>query len=761
MSGAVAVAALSPAAILRKAREDGRTALFEHEVYSLLEAAGFDVPRHVFWNGAPGRVPAEIEEFLEGLRGDEAVLKVVSPQIPHKSDVGGLSYSKKSPAAVADAAKRMWEDVGRRAPEADLLGILVLEKLVAASGTPAAEALLAFKQDEAFGPVLVFGLGGVLTEWYGALARGGPGAPASTVILRPGDVKQGLQDGARTNPALRIFFERNRGQAQAPLALDEVASLLESLSRNLSLSFSPENTLCNPTLEELEVNPILLTADGRWVAADGKGRLSSRRVAPSARPFAKIGKLLAPKSAAVIGASAHAMNPGRIILRNLKQSEGIAYGHLFAVHANEKAIDGVPCVPSVDALPETVDLAVVSVPASAATEVVEALAGGRAESVILIPGGFGEAGRSDLEARLRATLAAAHARPGGGPVLVGGNCLGIVSKRQYNTFFLPQYKLPFHDAPGDSLVAVSQSGAYLVSLTSNLDGIVFPRASVSYGNQMDLTAADFLEYFERDPSIRVLAFYVEGFAPLDGERFARVASRVTKESRHVILFKAGKTPLAAEATRSHTASLAGDYAVAKALLEGAGVLVAESLDMFEDYAKVYTMLGDRLPAGRRLAVLSNAGFECAAVLDKLYGLTPAVLAEPTLARLRACLPAIAHAENPIDATPMADTPAFVEAAAALLDDAGVDVLLVSPIPVTPSLDILAPDPFGAHSENLFSKGSLAQELRRLFRETRKPLVVNVDSGRLYDDFVAVLQRGGIPVYRKIDRASRALSALCS
>jgi acyl-CoA synthetase (NDP forming) len=80
--------------------------------------------------------------------------------------------------------------------------------------------------------------------------------------------------------------------------------------------------------------------------------------------------------------------------------------------------------------------------------------------------------------------------------------------------------------------------------------------------------------------------------------------------------------------------------------------------------------------------------------------------------------------------------------------------------VTPALDILAPDPFGGHSENLFSKGSLAQELLRLFRATKKPVVVNVDSGRLYDDFVMVLQRGGIPVYRKIDRASRALSALC-
>ncbi|MGE5715331.1 MAG: acetate--CoA ligase family protein, partial [Acidobacteriota bacterium] len=142
MSGAVAVDALSPAAILRKARGDGRTALFEHEVYALLGAAGFDVPRHVFWNGAPGRVPTEIEDFLEGSKGDDVVLKIVSPDLAHKSDVGGFSFSRKSPASVTAASRTMWEDVSRRAPAAQRLGILVVEKLAPASGTPAAEAPL-------------------------------------------------------------------------------------------------------------------------------------------------------------------------------------------------------------------------------------------------------------------------------------------------------------------------------------------------------------------------------------------------------------------------------------------------------------------------------------------------------------------------------------------------------------------------------------------------------------------------------------------
>ena len=260
-------------------------ALLEHEVYALLAAAGFDVPRHVFWPGAPGQVPRQIEDFLGGLESaaDDVVLKIASPDLAHKSDVGGLLLSKKSPASVLAAAKKIWEDVSRRAPGASLSGILVVEKLVPASGTPAAEALLSYKNDPAFGPVLVFGLGGLLTEWYGSLAPG-----ATTLILQPGEVKQGLQAGMNTHPALKIFFEGNRAKAQAPLVLDDVAALLESLSKNLLFSFSPSNSLGNPTLEELEVNPLLLCADGRWVAADGKARVSSRRASSAARPLAKI-----------------------------------------------------------------------------------------------------------------------------------------------------------------------------------------------------------------------------------------------------------------------------------------------------------------------------------------------------------------------------------------------------------------------------------------------------------------------------------------
>jgi acyl-CoA synthetase (NDP forming) len=605
---------------------------------------------------------------------------------------------------------------------------------------------LSVRLDPSFGSVLVLGLGGVLTEWFADVAEG-----RSTLVMRPGRVREGLLRALDRLPAFAVLFAPSRLHARAPLDLDATIERLEALGRWAHV------------FEELEVNPILLTLEGRWVAADGKGRLAAEEPpAPPRRPLRKIASLLHPRSAAVVGASATSSNPGRIILRNLKRAEGLDYGHLHAVHAREAAIDGIPCVPRVEALPEKVDLAVVAVPAEAARDTVRDLCtSGRAESIILIPGGFAEVGRRDLELDTVRAIAVSRGTPDEGPVLVGGNCLGIVSKHRYNTFFLPQYKLPFHDAPGDNLVAVSQSGAYLVSLSSNLDGIVFPRASISFGNQMDLTVADFLEHFLPDDSVSVLACYIEGFKRRDGERFLELAREIRRRGRRVIAFKAGKTALGAAATRSHTAALAGDYAIARDLLEEAGVIVAHTLDMFEDYVKVFTLLLDRLPRNRRLGVVSNAGFECAAVLDKLYALTPAVLSDPTRAALRDGLPGIAHANNPVDTTPMATTAQFVAAAAALLEDPGVDAVLVSPIPVSPALDDLAPDLSGGHSENIYSPGSLPQELLRLFGQTRKPMAACVDSGRLYDDFVAVLQRGGIPVYRKIDRASRALSALCT
>jgi len=738
--------------LLSAARDEDRSILLEPEGYALLAAAGMSVPVFTVVETA-GAVD---DATLDNLSTTEVVLKVVSPDVLHKSDVGGVKVVACETQSVREGVATMLDRVATAMPDADLRGVMIVERVDFVADAPGTELLLSARVDEAFGPMLAAGPGGVLTEWYGKLSDGsshtvlGAGLGKGTFdAARGAEILEGTVFGAQALKPSRRFDAAPFDRGALTDALKALACLIETKDED-----------GHPVFDEIELNPVV-AVDGRPVALDALiRRAATRGAGRPPRPIHKVGNLLHPKSAVVYGASANAMNAGRIILRNLKAGEGLDYGRLWAVHPKADRIDGVPCVESTAKIPEDVDLAVIAIPADKAARAIEEIAtSGKAKSIILIPGGFAETGEGDRAREVQEILAASRGREDEGPVLVGGNCLGIVSKHEYNTFFLPTYKLPFHDAPGDDLVVVSQSGAYLVTFTSNLDGIVFPRVSISYGNEMDLTASDFFEYYlEHETDPQVFVFYIEGFQPDEGERFLGLVKRAREEDRTVIVYKAGKTAAGAKAAASHTASIAGDYAVARALMSEAGAMVCETLNMFEDYTKIHTMLRGRRVGGRRLGVITNAGFEAGAVSDHLYGMEMAQFSDATRAKLEEVLPVIAHCGNPIDCTPMTDTAHFVKAVEVMAAADEVDAIVVSAIPAAPTLDVLAPDPDGGHKENVFGLQSLPTEIVRVFGETDKPIVATIDSGRLYDPAVLVLERAGVPVYRKIDRASRALSA---
>ncbi len=733
----------------------GEIRLNEAEVYSLLGDSGLDVCAHEFLPvdaGAAERTAwAQRAAALADGRG-RVLLKIVGRTILHKSDVGGVRVLRlgdgDGPEPVAGAAAGMLETVAANVADGAIEGLLAAAFVPHEANRPGQEILLSLRQDPAFGPVVVVGVGGLLTEWYGK-ATGG----ASRLIFPAAGLDPELVAAAlEAHPLLSIFCRPSRLHAEPPIASAEFAGAVAALAR-MATDWSADSG--TETLEELEINPAVVS-DGRLVAIDGVGLVSRRRLPEADRPLGKISNLLRPGSAAVIGVSARGANAGRVIMQNLRDTPGVSDEHLHLVHPKETAIDGVACVPDVASLPEKVDLAVVCIPAGGARDAIADLVEhDKAASIILIPGGFAEAGQGDLAAEIEDLLIAGHRGPGGGPVLVGGNCLGIVSRDHYNTFFLPQYKLPFSPAlSGGNLALVSQSGAYLVTFSSNYDGVIHPRASISFGNQMDLTVADFLLHFLDDDEVDVFACYVEGFRPGDGERFLAATREARARGKTVIIYKAGRTTLGAKAAASHTASLAGDYDVARDCLTAAGALVTEDLGDFEDLIKTFTMLAGKDVGGRRVGILSNAGFECTASTDSLGKLEPAPFDDATRAELDACLPSFAHRDNPVDTTPMADTEAFARSAAAILACPAVDCAIISSVPVTQALNNLPAAADGAHREDLSHPDSQPARLAGILGPAGKPAVVVIDSGPLYDPMVEMMEERGVPVFRKIDQAAR-------
>ncbi len=743
------------------AAPDGAQRLNEPEVYGLLDLLGIG-------RGAALVLPVGADAEARAAWSREAaalvdadgrlLLKAVGRDILHKTEAGGVRVLRLATPDIAGELEAQAVDLLSSLADgglADLVeGVMAAAFVPHAPNRPGQELLLSLRQDPAFGPCVVVGIGGTLTEWYGKGSDGG-----STLILPAVGLDAAVaEDALAAHPWLRLVCAPSRLYPVPPLAAASVVDAVLALAR-LGVHCGPGGASAW-TLEELEINPAV-ASDGRLVALDGVGLVSRRKWSEAPRPLARIDNLLAPRSAVVMGVSARGANPGRIILDNLLRSAGPVKERLWVVHPSEDSIAGVPCVATVADLPQKVDLAVVSIPAEGALAAITDLVDhDKAASIILIPGGFAEAGQTDLAASIERVLADSHRAPGGGPVLVGGNCLGIVSRDQYNTFFLPGYKLPFRPGRGGNLAVVSQSGAYAVTFASNYDGVINPRASISFGNQMDLTAADFLEHFDGRDEVDVVACYVEGFRPGDGARFLAAARRARARGKRVIVFKAGKTALGARAAASHTASLAGDYAVARSCLEAAGVTVAESLDEFEDLLKTFTLLAGRDPGRGRVGIISNAGFECSTVMDRLEDLELAVFDDEAQGVLDRVLPSFAHRTNPIDCTPMTGTDAFCASCGAILDSGAVDVAILSSVPVTPALDNLPADPEGRHPEDLDGPGSQASQLIRILAASAKPAVVVVDSGRIYDPLCRRLEEAGVPVFRKIDRAARALAAFC-
>ena len=726
--------------LVEDARQRHEAFLLEPEGFTLLECAGIRCPRRLFARDAAA---AAMLDFTV-LGTEQVVVKVVSPLIGHKSEVGGVAFVANDRDAIVRAVDRM-----AHAFTASRFAGCSISERVPYDSAPGGEWLVGLRWTDEFGPVITVGAGGIATEFLAAaLTRGRDIAAFAPDRLTTSASRARLQQLAWT-PLLT-------GGVRKQAARATVDELLATIERFQTLA-----PLCRPDgITDLEVNP-LVASGGKLIALDVLVAVGDR-VLPSAppRPLGKLRHLLQPSSIAIVGVSER-MNPGHIILNNLIR-EGSDRASVFVVRPNATSIEGCVAVPTIAALPRRVDLMILAVAASqvpqALTDIVE---GRKAESVIVIPGGLEEkAGTEALVTQMHDTLRASRASDWQGPVVNGGNCLGILSRPgHYDTMFIPPHKLGTTPGPTSPVAIISQSGAFAASRSSRL-GSIRPMYSITVGNQMDLTIGDYLRHLEHDPAVKVFGVYVEGFKPLDGRATLDAIERISTSGRTVVLYRAGRTQAGAQATASHTASLAGDYLVTRELATAAGAVIAETLDDFTDLVSMFTLLHGRAVAGRRVGAVSNAGYECVAIADNLRALELPTFTRVTEERLKVLLDnshvsGIMDVHNPLDLTPMLDDAGYAAAVRYVLTDDHVDVGVIACVPVTSALNTLAADP--SHGEDLSRYESIASRLVRMNEDTAKPWVAVIDAGPLYDPMAGRLAAAGIPTFRSADRAMRLMS----
>ena len=563
-----------------------------------------------------------------------------------------------------------------------------------------------------------------------------------------------------------LAYQRLAGLARRdglPLPDPELTTCFTGLLA-LAQSHSPTKADTAFVLRRLDLTAT--TAGGRMVILDGRCEFGPPQAMRLPRPIHKIDKLIHPASIGIVGVSSSGMNFGRIILRNLMAS-GYSKERLTVIRPGETEIDGVRCTESLNALDRKLDLLIVAVAASAVYQLVdEIIESDAVESVMLIPGGLGETRASrEPAAALAGRINAAHGKPGGGPIFLGANCLGVVSHPgSYDSWFIPLERLPKpQKRPERNAVMLSQSGAFMITRLSQ-NPWLDPRYMLALGNQTDLTHGDMLSYFAELPEVETLGIYIEGFKDLDGLDFVRAVRKAVLKGKQVVVYKSGKTAPGIGGVMGHTASIAGAPTLFESVVRHAGAIVAEDFSSFDDLFYIAGALHHKKIGGRRLGAISGAGFEAVGMADSIasdnFVLEMGALESATIGRLEAILlakklDALVEVRNPIDINPGADDEAHLQIVEAFLQDPNIDAVVVGLDPTAPAVRALERSTLRPGFD-ITDPNSSVHLMPPLVERHDKPVIGIVDGGKLYDAMCAGLMDRGVCVFRNCARGTRAL-----
>jgi acetyltransferase len=447
-----------------------------------------------------------------------------------------------------------------------------------------------------------------------------------------------------------------------------------------------------------------------------------------------LGSLFRPKTLAVIGVS----------LTNEKHPANVIYNknHLrlkakvFPVNDRGGVLYGEKVYPTVLAVPEKIDLAVIATRAEVVPRIFKDCIDGGVKGAIVVSGGFAETGKKDLQDQVVLMARAANLP------FIGPNCLGVYFPPYIDSFFIPSERMV---RPEKGKVAfISQSGGVLVDYMVKLAGEgVGMSAAVSIGNKALIRELDLLHYFAGDPETGVIAFYIEGFGEKEGREFVLNAGQCSKP---VVVMKSGKTSKGTQAVSSHSASVAGDYEVFSSALSQYGVV--EAKDEFEmvSFCEALCCYGN--PIEGNIGIISGSGGHGALAVDTCisHGLSVSPLPEEGQQAIKEKMSPhireIASFTNPIDLTGSAVDDDFLMAAGFLSQRPEVDCILVLLLPYIPGMS-----------------SDLGARLSQVYRQEGKPIIAYIPHVEKFRMFIEGFQLNEIPVAHSVEEAVHMAEAL--
>ena len=658
---------------------------------SMIEQYGLNTPKTI--------LAASLDEALNAAEkiGYPVALKINSPSILHKTDIGGVDIGIKDSSGVEEAYQKILSNVKEKFPKSEINGVDVQEMVEGGF-----ELIIGLIKDPQFGLAIMFGLGGIFTELFKDVTF-------RILPITEADARMMIHD-------IQGFPILNGFRGAKPVSENMLVDLLMKVSR-MGQDYSDK-------LEAVDLNPVLVWENQHRVL-DAKIIFSDSTETPNRNPEPNIkylDKFFTANSIALIGASNIKGKVGNGVLDSLVNE---AYtGSIFPVNPTHSEVMGLKAYPSISAIPEPVDMAIMTTNIKLVPEILLECKEKNCHNLVIISGGGKELGGDSisLEDTIR-KLSKEH-----GIRIIGPNCTGVFDgKSRIATFFQTKDRMA---RPKDGQVCImTQSGTVGVALLEDASAFGVHQY-VSYGNRVDVDEADLLSYWGASPDVRVITMYVEGFE--DGKKFLRAAKEVSSK-KPIIIYKSARTEFGAKASASHTGNLGGNNKIIKSALNQVGMITVDSYDELLAGTKVLAMQPEA--NGNRVGMISNGAGSMIQAIDVLYemGLSLPNLSPKTISIIQKQYPSYYISHNPIDITGSGTSDDYIIGIQAMLEDPNIDIVMAWFVFVNIPLD-----------EDIIQKlGALNK------KNYKKPMIVGSFGGDFSSRMASAIESEGIPVYRSV------------